>query len=474
MTKRFNGNTHTDLKKWLLYGAAASLAGYAGVSFATRKIIDRTFTKSMKKIMTDTYDENIWELVSATRRVGPQVIVETNLRAEEGKEIERPLGSPKNFPSLEQLMFGFSQLHIMPTDLDVTIDTSVIIGKKARKPVSLEIPIMVSGMAFGVALSEAAKVALATGCSLVGTATNTGEGPFLPSERKAARTLILQFNRGDWSKTDDIIEQGDMIEIQVGQGALGGVGHVFTADKIDKELRKYYDYPPGKDAVAHSKQPEVQKPEQLVKLVNKLRRITGGVPIGVKLAAGKYLEKDLDIAIDADVDFIAIEGAEAATKGSSPILQDDFGIPTIYAVDRTVNHLIKRKVKDKISIIACGKLRTPGDFLKALALGADACYIGSIALFAMSHDQVLKPLPFEPPTQLVWYKGKMAAKFNSNLAAQNLAKFLNSCTKEISQGVKALGKQSIHEVNKGDLMSLDEVIAKALNIPMVYEKSSPN
>ena len=473
MTKKFDSSTHENIKKLLLLGAA-SLASYAGVSFATRKLIDRTFSKSMKTIMTDHYDENIWELVSATRRSGPQVIVETNLRSEEGVEIERPLGSPKKFPSLDQLMFGFSQLYVMPTDLDVNIDTTVIIGKKARKPVTLEIPIMVSGMAFGVALSEAAKVALAKGCSLVGTATNTGEGPFLPSERKAARTLILQYNRGDWSKTDDILEQGDMIEIQLGQGALGGVGHVLTAEKIDKNLRKYYEYPPGKDAVANSKQPEVQKPEQLVKLVNKLRRITGGVPIGVKLAAGKYLEQDLDIIIDADVDFISVEGAEAATKGSAPILQDDFGIPTIYAVDRTVNHLIERNVKEKISIIACGKLRTPGDFLKALALGADACYIGSTALFAMSHDQVLKPLPFEPPTQLVWYNGNMSGKFDPNLAAQNLAKFLNSCTREISQGVKALGKQSIHEVIKEDLMSLDEVIAKALKIPMIYEKSTPN
>jgi len=466
-----NINFPDNLKKWLLY-SVGGVAGYYGLTFATRKYIDTTISNSAKIIMTDTYDENLWGLVSSVKRVDPQVILETNLRAEEGQMIDRPLGSPKKFPSLEQLMFSISQLHVMPTEIDVKIDTKVVIGKLARKPVTIEMPIVVSGMAFGVALSEESKVAIAKGTSKVGTATNSGEGPFLQSERDNANILTLQYNRGDWNKSEETLKQADMIEIQLGQGAIAGVGHIFPAKKIDEKLRQHYDFPPGKDAIAHSKQPEVQKPSDLIKLVNKLRRITGGVPIGVKLGAGKFLEKDLAYIVKADVDFINVEGAEAATKGSAPVLQDDFGIPTIYAINRAANFLRDNNLKDKVSLIASGKLRTPGDFLKSLALGADICSIGAIALFALSHDQVLNPLPFEPPDQLLWYKGNMAHKFDLNKGANSLANFLRACNDEISEGVKALGKTSIRELDKDDLVSLNESISKALGIPMSYEPST--
>jgi glutamate synthase domain-containing protein 2 len=101
----------------------------------------------------------------------------------------------------------------------------------------------------------------------------------------------------------------------------------------------------------------------------------------------------MEILLDAGVDFIAIDGAQAATKGAAPILQDDFGVPTVFAVNRAANYLQKQGLKGKVTLIAGGGLYTPGSFLKTIALGADIVYIGSIALFAMAHTQVLKPCP---------------------------------------------------------------------------------
>ncbi|MBS4021014.1 MAG: FMN-binding glutamate synthase family protein [Dethiobacter sp.] len=457
-----------QMAKAFKIGAAAA-AGAMAASILTRRFVNNVHDKAVKKLIKNPYDKNMFELISSGSRIGLQTIVETDMRATEGKVLARPMGSPKKFPNLDDLMFNISQLYVMPTPLEQTVDTRVTIGKKAAKPFVIDMPIMIAPMAYGEALSRQAKVALARGASMAGISNNTGEGPFLPEERKAARYLIYQYHRGDWDKTPQIMSQCDGIEIQLGQGAIGGVGHVLKAKNIDRELRKAYRYPKGKDAVTHSRQPEVQRPQDLEKLVKKLRKIGDGIPIGIKMAAGKHLEADLEWMCNAGVDYIAMEGAEAATKGSAPILQDDFGVPLIFAISRATDWLEKHNFKDSVSLIAAGRIRTPGDMLKACALGADACYIGAIAIFAMSHIQVIKPLPFEPPTQLVWYKAKYSGKFNVDQGAKALHRFLISCKEEMDEAIKALGKTAIKEVNREDLMALTELAAKGCQLPMVYE-----
>ncbi|EEG78824.1 FMN-binding glutamate synthase family protein [Dethiobacter alkaliphilus] len=456
------------LKKAALVGTGL-LGGSVAATILGRGAVNRVHDASLKVLMNDLYDENIWELVSAATRLGLQNVVETNLRSSEGKVIERPMGSPKKFPGLEDLLFTISQMYNLPIPLEQTTDSSVTIGKKSEKPFTISMPIMIAPMAYGVALSKKAKIALAKGSAMAGTGTNTGEGPFLPEERQAAKYLIYQFHRGDWGKTPGIMRQCDAIEIQLGQGSISGVGHIFHSKDMDKELRTAFGFPKGRDAVAHSMQPGVSSPKDLKDLVDRLRDVGGGIPIGVKMAAGKFLEKDLEIICNAGVDFIALEGAEAATKASPPILQDDFGVPMIFAIYRAARWLEKNNYKNQVSLIASGKMRTPGDILKACALGADACYIGTIALFAMSHTQVLKALPFEPPTQVVWYHGKYQNKFNIEEGAKYLNQFLRSCKEEINHGIKALGKTSLQDVGLNELMATSEMVSKGCNLPMVYE-----
>ncbi len=121
------------------------------------------------------------------------------------------------------------------------------------------------------------------------------------------------------------------------------------------------------------------------KLVSHLRRITHGAPIGAKLAAGNSLEQDRDFLLAGGVDFIAVEGAHATSKSGPPILLDDFDLPTMHALCRAVRHLEARQAKERLSLIISGGFATPGDMLKALAIGADAIYLGTTARFAVSH-----------------------------------------------------------------------------------------
>lgn len=222
MAKKNKGNT---VKNFRIRGLG--LLGVAGAALLGRWLLGRSARQAISKFMTEPYDENLWEVISAGTRTTPHVILETNLRAEKGEAILRPIGGPKKFPDFGGLMFNVAQLATLPTPEDVPVKTSVVLGKRAARPLKLDIPIIVSAMAYGFGLSEKAKIALARGAALAGTATNTGEGPFLPSERKAARKLIIQYNRGTWGKDPEILRQADMIEIQLGQGAQAGIGHVF-------------------------------------------------------------------------------------------------------------------------------------------------------------------------------------------------------------------------------------------------------
>lgn len=156
------------------------------------------------------------ELWSAARRTSVQNILEISLRAEEGKIIQRPLGSAKLLPHYDTLMFVAAQMARLPKEANVPIDMKVTLGSKAEKPLQIEIPLMISGMGFGVGLSEEAKRALARAAKQLGTATNSGEGPFLPEEHEEAGKFIWQISKSTWGRSPEGIAAADMLEVQMG------------------------------------------------------------------------------------------------------------------------------------------------------------------------------------------------------------------------------------------------------------------
>lgn len=460
-----------DATLWLT-GATGALTVAAGTAllapFVIRIWVRRAFAHVVRRLLTDPYDRNLLELFSVTRRAGLQTVLETSLRAEEGGPILRPFGSVRSFPRFESLLFNFAQLADFPVEPDQPVDFRTVIGPQAARPLVLELPILIAPMAYGLSLSAAVKVALAKGATLAGTAANTGEGPYLPDERAAARHLILQYGRGTWAKEPEILRQADAIEIQWGTGARGGVGSVMPAARFDARLRRLLGLETGEEAVAQAVQPGVTKAADLRTLVGRLRETAGGVPVGVKLAAGKDLERDLEFAVEAGADFLTVSGAEAGTWGSPPILEDDFGLPILYALSRAARYMERQELRGRVSLLVEGKLQTPGDFLKALALGADAVYIGSVALFALAHTQILKALPWEPPTQVLWYSGRRTPMFDVEQGAWSLARFLQSCRAEMAEGIRALGKTSHREVSRADLVALDPFTAEICGVESAY------
>jgi glutamate synthase domain-containing protein 2 len=419
-----------------------------------RWIMKRIVKQAGKILLTDSYQENIIELIPGLRHMGVQNMLENSLRAEIGDVLFRPLGgSSKKWPHLDPITFIPAQTSPFPIDGEKDVDVAVTIGPKAKKPMEIKIPLMISGMAYGIALSEEARLSLAEAAKKTGTAINSGEGGILPEELSAAGRYILQFSKTDWAKEEDVIKRADMIEIKLGQGALAGMGKKIPPQSLTGRAREVMGLKENEKAIIYEHFCEDQTLVDLKLLVKELRALSGGVPIGAKIGAGGKIEEDIDHLIFMGVDFIVIDGGQAAMHGAPPILYDDFGIPTLHAVVRAANYLEKRKRKGKISLIVSGGLLVPGHFLKVLALGADAVYLGSAMLFALAHDQVLNALPFEPPTQAIWYDGKFKDQFKSEDGVKTAEKFLTASTEEMKMALRAMGKRSLKELSKKDLVS---------------------
>lgn len=407
-----------------------------------------------KILLTDTYKDNLYGMIHSVQRAGVENIIELSLRSERGKVLKRPLGTTRKLPDFSGLAFDQPNLAvpIMPTNR--TIDTKVSLGPQAQRPLKLEIPILISGMGYGVAVSAKTKIAWAKAATLVGTATNTGEGPYLPDERREASKLIVQISETGWTPVE-AVQKADAVEIHIGQGASGATGHEIPEHKLRGRITREWGIRPGENVISHSHLFWRDRPWTLPELVPELRRTAPGVPVGVKIGAGCIsLEKDLEIILKNQVDFVTIDGMNAATSGEYPILEDDFGLPTILALLRAVAFLNKQGLKDKVSLIISGGFLTPGDCLKALALGADAVAMGTGPLFAAAHNQGLIALPWEPIGSVNWYVDPLSKRLNADKAAHYVANFLQSTVKEMEEGIRSIGKASIKQLSPGDLRSI--------------------
>ncbi len=430
------------------------------LSWMMMKLMDPSMDEVMTKMLTEDYKDNPFLMVTVAEKLSPRAMMEAAMRAEAGKELARPLGSPVVLSPWDKLLLNPKQLFELPTSDYTGITMKTIIGPKAKKPLQLELPIMITGMSYGGSLSLPIKIALAKGATIVGTSTNTGESAVTEEERGAARFLIGQYHRGGQLSGQEQLKQLDAIEIQLGQGAWGGaVDSTMKAEDIDEHLRNAWGLKKGEDATVYARMPGKNSTQDYIKMIDDMKA-QYDVPIGVKIAGTDYIEYELAVIAQTKADYIVVDGSEGGTAVANPTLQDNVGLPTFYTLVRTIDWLVKNNLRERFSVIIAGGLTTPGHFLKALALGADAVYIGTIALLAALHTQMTKALPQAPPSQMLLYTGKLTDKLHIDAAANHLANFLSSCKSEMQLAVQAVGKRSIKELNRNDLVTIEKDLAE--------------
>jgi glutamate synthase domain-containing protein 2 len=395
---------------------------------------------------------------------------ESNLRAQTGKPLDRPYGVKRGIIPFEPLQFNPVCLTRPSLESDAAIDTEVILGPRAQKPLRLKIPILIGGMAYGSGYSEQAKIALAKAATLAGTAADSGNGPFVAAERAYAEKFILQYPRGFWSKEEAVLKQADLIEIALGHSARGSAPVRIAGKKLTLEVAARYGALPHLDVLMESTMPGVKTMPQWQALIRELKEVTGGVPVGFKFGASHYLEQELALFVEAGADLLAFDGTEGGTHGGMPTFMDDMGLPVVPALCRAVRFLETNGLCGQISLAVGGGLVTPGEFAKCLALGADAVIIGTITALAMSHTQTAKAVPWEPPTGLLYNDAKEKNKYDPDVGAQHLAHYMQSCVEEMKALARTLGKHSLRELDRSDLMALEPLLAEITGIDYLLKR----
>ena len=403
----------------------------------------------------------------------PAIIEDIQIKAELARYRIRGFGTlrPRTWATLDDLTFLPCGLTRIPLEgYRESCSTKTILGTRfAEKPVELDIPVMVTGMSYG-ALSFNAKVALARGARMAGTSTTTGDGGMLPAERENSKTLIYEVLPSRYGINIHHLRQADAIELTIGQGAKPGTGGLLLGSKVSAEIAKIRDLPAGVDQRSPARHPDFLGPDDMVLKIEELREATDWkVPIFVKLGASRVYD-DVKLAAKAGADVVVVDGMEGGTGASPDLLQEHTGIPTLAAVCEARAALEEMKLYGQVQLIIAGGIRHGSDMAKALALGADAVYVGTGALIALNCN---KPLYVEDyhaigaapyachhchtgrcPVGITTQDPELMKRLEIEAAAERLANWFHAVTAEIQVLARACGKNNVHDLEPEDLRAL--------------------
>jgi len=420
---------------------------------------------------------NIWR---------PETIEDIQIKAELGRYRIRGFSAlrSRQLPSFDDLTFIPCTLTRIPLEgYRERCSTKTILGTRfAKRPLELDIPIMVTGMSYG-ALSYNAKVALARAATKAGTSTTTGDGGMLPAERENSRALVYEVLPSRYGLNVHHLQMANAIELTVGQGAKPGTGGLLLESKVSDEIAAMRDLPPGVDQRSPCRHPDWLGPDDMVLKIEELREATDWqVPIFVKMGASRVYD-DVKLAAKAGADVVVVDGMEGGTGASPDILLDHTGIPTLAAVCEARAALEDVKLYGEVQLIIAGGIRSGTDAAKALALGADAIYVGTAALIALNCNKPMyvedyHKLGTEPyachhchtgrcPVGITTQDRELMKRLDIDEGAERVVNFFHAMTLEIQMLARACGKVDVHDLEPEDLRALTLESSMITGIPLV-------
>jgi glutamate synthase domain-containing protein 2/nitrite reductase/ring-hydroxylating ferredoxin subunit len=363
---------------------------------------------------------------------------------------------PVDLPLWDSLQFVTAQLSTRPLLDGTEISTSVQIGPKAAKPLMLKIPIFVSDMSFG-ALSEEAKTALARGAERAGTGICSGEGGMLEEEKAENSRYFYELASGRFGWSIDKVKDVQAFHFKFGQGAKTGTGGHLPGKKVQGKIAKVRGLEPGTDAVSPATFPDLVTIGDYQQVAAEVREASGGIPIGAKLSA-QHIEADLAAAIEIGVDYVILDGRGGGTGAAPAIFKENISVPTIPALARARRYLDSVGADD-VSLVITGGLRTPADFAKALALGADAIAVSNSAMQAIGCLGMRACHTDNCPVGIATQKKDLRSRLIVEESAERLTRFFESSVHLMQTLSRALGHHDLSQLNVSDLTTYDREMA---------------
>lgn len=373
------------------------------------------------------------------------------------------MGVPRDqLPDWDDIQLITAQLHKPPLLDDEAVGTEVIIGPNAQKPLRLDIPLFVSDMSYG-ALSEPAKIALARGAELAGTGICSGEGGMLPEEQQANTRYFYELASARFGFSWDKLDRVQAFHFKGGQGAKTGTGGHLPGSKVQGKIAQVRGLDAGQDAISPARFPDWTDPNQIKEFADEVRDRTGGIPIGYKLSA-QHIEKDIDAALAVGVDYIILDGRGGGTGAAPTIFRDNISVPTIPALARARAHLDRLERYD-VSLVITGGLRTPADFVKALAMGADAIALSNSAMQAIGCIAMRACHTNNCPVGIASQKPHLVSRLVIEKSARQLANFFEASTELMQVMARACGHDHLNKFNIDDLTTWKKDMSDLSGVP---------
>ena len=360
------------------------------------------------------------------------------------------MGVPRHqLPHWDDLQIMVAQMATKPLMEDVKVNTELVIGPEAKKPLKLKIPLLVSDMSFG-ALSEEAKVALAIGAELAGTGICSGEGGMLPEEQQANSRYLYELASAQFGFSEDLLPKVQAFHFKGGQGAKTGTGGHLPGNKNIGKISKVRDITEGEQAISPPTFKDLSSSADFRKFAERVREVTGGIPIGFKLSAN-HIEEDIQFALDASADYIILDGRGGGTGAAPAMFRDHISVPTIPALARARRYLDEQGASGRVTLIITGGLRVPVDFVKALALGADGVAVSNSAMQAIGCVAARMCNTNNCPAGIATQNADLRQRLNVEKSSVQLKNFFEASVELMQVMARACGHDGLNKFRNEDL-----------------------
>jgi len=419
-------------------------------------------TRALKIVKTDhTFKQNAnWSGKSIT---------EIYKQAENGGVLLSSMGNPENYPVyFDKLLLNASQVTNPSIDpLREPMETRVFLGAKPEKierdekgrlknnlppQIMLSMPVMFSAMSYG-SISYNAHESLARAAAELGILYNTGEGGLHENLYKYGKHTIVQVASGRFGVHKTYLDSGAAIEIKMGQGAKPGIGGHLPGAKIVGDISKTRMIPEGTDAISPAPHHDIYSIEDLRQLVFSLKEATGYTkPVIVKIAAVHNVAAIASGIARSGADIIAIDGFRGGTGAAPTRIRDHVGIPIELALASVDKRLREEGIRNNVSIVVGGSIRSSADVVKAVALGADCVYIGTAALIALGCHLCRSCHTGKCNWGIATQREDLVKRLNPDLGYRRLVNLMTAWKHEIKEMMGGMGINSIEALRGNRLM----------------------